>query len=98
MDQASVLETLVLMAAATRSLNFALQPRFRYGEHLVQTPILQEVHDKVKPTLSCLGGHVQTKGDIEHSPVVRGEQATMVKTTQRFTTLAELGAEGLTSC
>ena len=54
---------------------------------------------KTQVTLSCLGGHLQIHGDIEPSPVVLGEQATMEKTTQRFqkiaTTLADLEAEGL---
>ena len=54
---------------------------------------------KTQVTLSCLGGHLQIHGDIEPSPVVLGEQATMEKTTQRFqkiaTTLADLNAKGL---
>ena len=54
---------------------------------------------KIQVTLSCLGGHLQIHGDIEPSPVVLGEQATMKKTTQRVqkiaTTLADLNAEGL---
>ena len=55
----------------------------------------------VKPTLSCLGGHLQIQSDIEPSPVVLGVQATMEKTTQRFqriaSTLAKLNAEGLSA-
>ena len=43
---------------------------------------------KVKLTLSCLGGHLQIHGDIEPSPVVLGEQASMEKTTQRFQKIA----------
>ena len=64
-----------------------------------QDPIPPELQDKVTLTLSCLGGHLQIHGDIEPSPAVLGEQATMEKTTQRFqriaTTLADLNAEGL---
>ena len=33
--------------------------------------------DKVKLTPSCLGGHLQIHGDIEPSPIVLGEQASM---------------------
>ena len=44
-------------------------------------------------------GHLQIHGDIEPSPVILGEQATMEKTTQHFqriaTTLADFNAEGL---
>ena len=64
-----------------------------------QDPIPPEFQDKVTLTLSCLGGHLQIHGDIQPSPVVLGEQASMEKTTQRFhriaTTLADLNAEGL---
>ena len=64
-----------------------------------QDPLLVELQDKVRLTLSCLGGHLQIQGDIEPSPVVLGEQTTMKKTTQRFeriaTTLADLDAEGI---
>ena len=71
-------------------------PRFRCGEHLAQN-----LHDKVKLSLSCLGGHLRIQGDVEASPIVLGEQASMEKTTQRFrriaSTLAELNAEGLSA-
>ena len=64
-----------------------------------QDPIPPEFQDKVTLILSCLGGHLQIHGDIEPSPVVLGEQATMEKTTQPFqriaTALADLNAEGL---
>ena len=40
-----------------------------------QDPILLEPQDKIKLTLSCLGGHLQIHGDIEPSNVVLGEQA-----------------------
>ena len=68
-------------------------------ERLLRRPIPLEFHDKVRLTLSCLGGHLQIHEDTETSPVVFGEQTTMEKTTQRFqkiaTTLADLNAEGL---
>ena len=64
-----------------------------------QDPIPPEFQDKVTPTLSCLGGHLQIHGDTEPSPLVLGEQTTMEKTTQRFqkipTTRADVNAEGL---
>ena len=64
-----------------------------------QEPIPPELQDKVKLTLSCLGGHLNIHGDIGPSPIVLGEQAFMEKSTQRFqriaTTLADLNAEGL---
>ena len=64
-----------------------------------KNPTPPEFQDKVTLTPSCLGGHLQIHGDIEHSLVVLGEQATTEKTTQRFqkiaTTLADLNAEGL---
>ena len=33
-------------------------PSFRCGEHHAQTPFLPELIEMVKPTLSCLGGHL----------------------------------------
>ena len=64
-----------------------------------EDPIPPEFQDKITLTLSCLAGHLQIHGDIEPSPVVLGEQASMEKTSQRFqkiaTTLADLHAEGL---
>ena len=46
-----------------------------------------------------MGGHLQIHRDIEPSPVVLGEQATMEKATQHFqriaTTFADLNADGL---
>ena len=81
-------------------VNFALQPtKIQVWRASCQDPIPPEFQDKVKLTLSCLGGHLQVHDDLEPSPVVLGEQATMEKTTQRFqriaTTLADLNAEGL---
>ena len=95
-----LLQTFALMTAATRSVNLALQPtKIQVWRASCQDPITAELQDKVKLTLSCLGGHLQIHGDIEPSPVVVGEQASMEKTTQRFqriaTTLADLDADGL---
>ena len=97
-----LLEIFALMAAATRSVNLELQrSKIQVWRASCPDPIPQELHDQVKPTLSCLGGHLRIQGYIEPSPIVLGEQATMVKTTQRFqrvaTTLAELNAEGLSA-
>ena len=68
-------------------------------ESLCQDPIPPELQDKFKITLSCLGGHLQIHGDIEPSPIVLAEQATMDKTMQHLqkiaSTLADLNAEGL---
>ena len=62
-------------------------------------PFPLELLETVKPTLSCLGGHLHIKGDSEPSPVFLGEQATMDKTTRRFrdisVTLAESNVAGL---
>ena len=78
----------------------ALQPsKIQLWKASCQDPLPPELQDTIKLTLSCLGGHLQIHGDIEPSPVVPGEQATMEKTTQRFqriaTKLADLNAEGL---
>ena len=63
-----------------------------------QDPIPPELQDKIQFTLTRLGGHLQIHGDIQPSPVLLAEQASMEKTTQRFrriaTTLADLNAEG----
>ena len=95
-----LLQTVATLTAATRSVNLALQStKTRVWRASCQDPIPPEFQDKVTLTLSCLGGHLQIHGDIEPSPVVLGEQATMEETTQRFqriaTTLADLNAEGL---
>ena len=95
-----LLQTFVLIAAATRSVNLELQPsKIQLWRASCQDPITAELQDKIKLSLSCLGGHLQIRGDIEPSPIVLGEQATMEKTTQRFqriaTTLADLNAEAL---
>ena len=77
-----LLQTFHLMVTATRSVNLELQPSK-----------IQVWRASCSDTLS-LGGHLQIRGGIEPSPIVLGEQATMVKTTQRFQriacTLAEL--------
>ena len=93
-------QTIAVITAATRSVNLALQStKTQVWKGSCQDPIPPEFQDKVTLTLSRLGGHLQIHGDIEPSPVVLGEQATMEKTTQRFqkiaTTLADLNAEGL---
>ena len=93
-------QTCALITAATRLVNLELQPsKIQIWKASCQDPILPELQDKVRLSLSCLGGHLQIHGDIEPSPVVLGEQASMEKTTQRFqnmaTTLADLNAEGL---
>ena len=92
--------TFALVTAAARSVNLQLQPsKVQIWKASCQVPIPPELQDKVRLTLSCLGGHLRIHGDIEPSPVVLGEQASMDKTTQRFqriaTTLADLNAEGL---
>ena len=94
-----LLQTLDIIAAATRSVNLELQPsKIQIWQGSCQDPILPGVQDKIKITLSCLGGHLQIHGDIEPSPVVLGEQASMEKTTQRFrriaTTFADLNEKG----
>ena len=74
-------------------------PRHKCGELLAKTPCHLSSKTQVTLTNNCLGGHLQTHGDIEPSSVVLGEQTTLEKTTQRFqriaTTLADLNAEGL---
>ena len=95
-----LLQTIVVITDATRSVNLALQStKTQVWKGSCQDPIPPEFQDKVTLTLCCLGGHLQIHGDTEPSPVVLGEQVTMEKTTQRFqkiaTTLAELNAEGL---
>ena len=94
-----LLQTIAVITAATRSVNLALQStKTQVWKGSCQDPIPPEFQDKVTLTLSCLGGHLQIHGDIEPSPVVLGEQATIEKTTQRFqriaTTFADLNAEG----
>ena len=95
-----LLQTIAAITAATRSVNLALQfTKTQVWKGSCQDPIPPEFQDKATLTHSCLGGHLQIHGDVEPSPVVLGEQATMEKTTQRFqkiaTTLADLDAEGL---
>ena len=95
-----LLQTIAVITAATRSVNLAPQSiKTQVWPASCRDPISPEFQDKVTLTLSCLGGHLQIHGDLEPSPVVSGEQATVEKTTQRFqriaTTLADLNAEGL---
>ena len=98
--QQCFLQTIAVIKAATRSINLAPQStKTQVWKGSCKDPIPPEFQDKVTPTLSCLGGHLQIHGNTEPSPVVLGEQATMEKTIQRFqkiaTTLADLNAEGL---
>ena len=84
----------------TGTVNLELQPsRVHVWRASCRDPIPHELHDKVKPTLGCLRGHLQIRGDIESRPIVLGEQASMEQTKQRFqriaTTLADLNAQGL---
>ena len=95
-----LLQTIAIITVATRSVNLALQvTKTQVWRASCQDPSPPEFQDKVALTLSCLGGHLQSHGDIEPSPVVLGEQVNMEQTIQRFqriaTTLADLNAEGL---
>ena len=95
-----LLQTFALMTTATRSVNLEPQPsKIQVCRASSPDPIPPELQDKVKLTLSSLGGHLQITGDIEPSPSVLGEQASKEKTTQLFqrsaTTLADLNAGGL---
>ena len=95
-----LLQTVAIITVATRSVNLDLQStKTQVWKGSCQDPSPPEFQDKVTLTLSCLGGHLQSHGDIEPSPVVLGEQTSMEKTTQRFqriaTTLADVNAEGL---
>ena len=95
-----LLQAIAVITAATRSVNLALQPtKIQVWRASCEDPIPPEFQDKITLTLSCLAGHLQIHGDIEPTPVVLGEQASMERTTQRFqkiaTTLADLHAEGL---
>ena len=70
-----LLDTFAPTTAATRSVNLELQPsKIQVWRASCQDSIPHELHDKVKPTLSCLGGHLQIPGDIEPSLHVQGEQ------------------------
>ena len=93
-------DALVLIAAATKSVNLEIQPsKIQVWRVSCPDPVPQAFLNKVKPTLTCLGGHLHIQGDSEPSPVVLGEQATVEKNTQRFraiaSTLAELNVQGL---
>ena len=95
-----LLQTVAIITVATRSVNLDLQStKTQVWKGSCQDPSPPEFQDKVTLTLSCLGGHLQSHGDIEPSPVVLGEQTSMEKTTQRLqriaTTLADVNAEGL---
>ena len=53
------LQTIAVITAATRSVNFALQSfKTQIWKGSCQDPIPPEFQDKVTLTLSCLGGHL----------------------------------------
>ena len=92
-------DALVLITAATRSVNLELPPsKIQVWRASCGDPIPQAFLNKVKPILNRLGGHLHIQGDSEPSPLVLGGQATMEKATQRFrataSTFAEINAEG----
>ena len=66
-----------------QSISSFSPPKYRFGGPLARTQP-PELQDKVRLTLSCLGRHLQIHGNIEPSPVVLGEQASMENPTQRF--------------
>ena len=76
-------------------------PKFWCGEHLVKTPSLKNFTTRSNSPSVVSEDTSKIQGDMEPSPIVLGEQATMEKTTQRFqrnaNTLAELNAEGLSA-
>ena len=77
-----LLQTISVSTGASRSVNHALQStKTQVWRTSCEDPIPPEFQDKVTLTLSYLGRHLQIHGDIEPSPVVLGEQATMEKTT-----------------
>ena len=77
-----LLQTFALMAPATRSVNLELQPsKIQVWRASCQDTIPPELQDKVKLTLSCLGGHVQIHGDVEPGPIVLGETSMENQTT-----------------
>ena len=95
-----LLQTFALKAAATRSVNFALQStKTQVWRASCQGAIPPELRTRQGHTLSCFGGHLQIHGDTEPSPIVLGEQTSMEKTKLLFqriaTTLACLNVEGL---
>ena len=68
------------MTVATRSVNLELQPsKIQVWRAPCPDPIPPELQDKVKLSLSCLGGHLQIQGDIEPGHIILGEQASMEK-------------------
>ena len=71
------LDIFALITAATRSVNFEPQPsEIQVWRASCQDPVPHELLDKVKITLSCLGGHLEIH---EPSPIVLGEHATLEK-------------------
>ena len=89
--QQYLLQTFALMVTATRPVNLELQSsKIQVWRASCPDTIPPELRDKVKLTLSCLGGHLHIQGNIEPSPIVQGEQASTVKTTQSFQRIARL--------
>ena len=79
-----LLQTIVVITAATRSVNLALQStKTQVWKGSCQDTIPPVFQDKVTLTLCCLGGHLQIRGDTEPSPVVLGEHG------ENNTTLSE---------
>ena len=73
-----LIQTFALIAAAARSVNLELQPsKIQLWRASGRDPIPHGLQDKIKLTLIFLGGHLQIHGDIEPSPIVLGEQASM---------------------
>ena len=63
-----LLQTIAVITAATRSVNLALQStKTQIWKGSCQDPIPPEFQDKVRLTLSCLGGHLQIHGETEPS-------------------------------
>ena len=59
-----LLQTIAVITAATRSVNLALQStKTHVWTGSCQDPIPPEIQDKVRHTLSCLGGRLQIHGD-----------------------------------
>ena len=68
-----LLQTIAVITAATRSVNLAPHStKIQVWKGSCQDPTPPEFQDKVTLTLSCLGGHLQTHGDIEPQPCCCG--------------------------
>ena len=63
-------DALALVSASTCSINLELQPsKIQVWRASCPDPFPLELLETVKPTLSCLGGHLHIKGDSEPRPV-----------------------------